>query len=81
MNEVFIIGKIISRVEFNFIYKGIHISKAKSEIVLNNKSKIQIIGYNNIADYMYQHIKEHNIIFINGEISKNKIILKRIQKL
>lgn len=48
MNKVFIIGKVVSKVEFDFIYKGTHISKAKCEIKLSNKSKIQVIGYYNI---------------------------------
>ncbi len=81
MNEVFIMGKVVSKVEFDFIYKGTHISKAKCEIKLNNKSKIQIIGYDEIADFMYRSIKENQVVFLYGNIAKNTIIVKEVQKL
>lgn len=81
MNEVFIMGKVVSKVEFDFVYKGTHISKAKCEIKLSNKSKIQIIGYDEIADFMYQYVRENEIVFLYGKIGKNSIILKLIQKI
>ncbi len=81
MNEVFIMGKVVSKVEFDFIYKGTHISKAKCEIEISNKSKIQIIGYDNIADFMYQSLKESDVVFIYGRISGSNLILKQIQKI
>lgn len=81
MNEVFIMGKVVSKVEFDFVYKGTHISKAKCEIEISNKSKIQIIGYDNIADFMYQSLKESDVVFIYGRISGSNLILKQIQKI
>lgn len=80
MNEVFIIGKVVSKVEFDFVYKGIHISKAKCEIEISNKSKIEIIGYDNIADFMYRYVKTNKILFIYGYIVRNGVIIEEIQK-
>ena len=38
MNEVFIMGKVVSKVEFDFVYKGTHISKAKCEIEISKNT-------------------------------------------
>ncbi len=79
MNEVFIIGKVISRVKFDFIYKGKHISKAYCYIKLKNKSEVKVIGYDEIADFMYREVKQDNTVFIYGKLnSEGNVILYKI---
>lgn len=69
MNEVFIIAKVIEKVRFQFIYHSHKTAIAQVEVELLNKSKITLIGYDEIADDMYRNLKEKDIIFVNGKIN------------
>ena len=87
MNIVVICGKIISEVEFNFIYDRyrcvnskkekvdlemyMHTSVAKCKIKLGNHSAIEIQGYDEVADFMYRHLKEEDTIWIEGALGEN----------
>lgn len=82
MNEIFIIGKIVSEIEYKFIVNSKkYFSKAEFKIELN-KQKFKVKGYNNIADFCYQKLKKNAIVFINGRIeSKMEINIKSMVKL
>jgi len=80
MNEVFVIGKVVSRVEFDFLINSKKISKASCYLKLNNKSIIEINGFNNVADYMYGCVKEKDDIFIYGKLINDKIYVKNIRR-
>ncbi len=86
MNMVIICGKIISKMEFKFIYDRYknnkekknkndeiykHISIARCKIKLSNNSIIEIYGYDNIADYMYRYFKENDDILLKGNLDSN----------
>ena len=82
MNIVIIYGKIVSKIDFKFIYdrykekdnikeKYNHTSIAKCEIKLENDSIVELYGYNNIADYMYKYLKENESILVEGKIDSN----------
>ena len=82
MNVVVIYGKIVSKIEFKFIYdrykekdnikeKYKHTSIAKCKIKLQNESILDIYGYDEVADYMYRYIKENDNIFLEGRIDGN----------
>ena len=87
MNICFIIGKIISKIEFDFMidnnkgFKNDKISVVRFKLKLLDENVLNIIGYNNIADFCYQRLKiGENILiqgFINnsGEIEIKNIIL------
>ena len=67
MNEVFIIGKIITEVKFNFILKSKHISVSRFKIMtVYDKQEINITAYDEMADYVYVNIKQGNFVMING---------------
>ena len=72
MNICFLIGKIISGIEFDFIIKNKKIEKEISivrfELELLDKNKVYVIGYNKISDYCYQKLKKNNNVFIEGLI-------------
>ena len=69
MNEVFIIAKVIEKVQFHFIYRSHKTAIAQVEVELWNKSRIMLIGYDEMADYIYRNLKEKDILFINGKIN------------
>lgn len=82
MNIVIIYGKIVSKIEFKFIYdrykekdnikeKYKHTSIAKCKIRLENDSIVEVYGYDNIADYMYRYMKENEEVLIEGKIDGN----------
>ena len=87
MNICFIIGKIVSKIEFDFVlgdnksFKNRKISVVRFKLKLLDENVLNIIGYNNIADFCYQRLKiGENILiqgFINnsGEIEMKNIIL------
>ena len=75
MNICFLIGKIISDVEFDFIIdnnKGLKnekISVVRFKLKLLDENVVNIIGYNNIAEFCYQKLNIGNYTFIEGYIN------------
>lgn len=81
MNIVIISGKIISEIEFNFIYNGNkkekHTSIAMCKLRLDNGSFVDIYGYDEIADYLYRN--KVNCIWIEGKLDNHMMIeIKKI---
>ena len=76
MNIVIISGKIISDIDFNFIYnkdkKEKHTSIAVCKIKLENKSMINVYGYDEIADILYKNDFEY--IYVEGRIDNNMMV-------
>ena len=62
MNIFFLIGKIITNIEYKFILNSKNVSISIFYIQLNNKSIIKIKAYNEIADICYNSILKGNII-------------------
>ena len=71
MNRCFIMGKVISEPEFNFLYKSKKISISYLYIEFANKNVIKVFGYDEMADYIYSKIKKENFIYVEGEIRVN----------
>ena len=79
LNEVFLIGKIITEIEFKFIIHSKNISIAKFKIItLSDEQVIHIVAYNEMADFAYRRLNKNDIICINGYIESNNIIIKKI---
>ena len=80
MNICFFMGKIVSEINFKFIINDRqNISIAIFEVELNNKSKITVIGYNEIADFCYSRLKKNDNIAFQGYLcSEIKVILEDI---
>lgn len=75
MNLVIVLGKIVSNVEFKFIYNRYSSKELKDKtsiatcrIELLNKSIVKVYGYDNIADYMYRNLKVNDSILIEGKL-------------
>ena len=62
MNLCFVMGKLISNIEFKFIINSINISVAIFEIQLENKE---------IADYCYQKLVKGEVVMISGSLNNN----------
>ena len=84
MNLCFLMGEVINEIDLKFVYnvkkKGLdknHISIVEIELELKDEQIIYLKAYNEIADYIYQHIRKNDFITIEGKIRGNYIeILK-----
>ncbi len=75
MNLVIVFGKIVSNVEFKFIYNRYSSRELKDKtsiatcrIELLNKSIVKVYGYDKIADYMYRKLKVNDNMLIEGKL-------------
>ena len=75
MNKVFLIGKIITEIEFKFIINSKNISIASFKIETLDKQIISIKAHNEIADYVYSKFNKNDIITIEGKLEENCVTM------
>ena len=78
MNEIFLIGKIISDIEFKFIINSKNKAIACFDIKTADKQIVRIQAYNQLADFAYSKLNKNNQVFINGYIENNVVKAKCI---
>lgn len=78
MNEVFLIRKIISDIEFKFIINSKNKAIACFEIETADKQIVKVQAYNEIADFAYSKLNTNDKVFINGYIEANVVKVKCI---
>ena len=78
MNEVFLIGKIISDIDFKFIINSKNKAIACFEIETADKQMVRIQVYNQLADFAYSKLNTNDKVFINGYIEDNVVKVKCI---
>ena len=78
MNEVFLIGKIISNIEFKFTINSKNKAIACFEIKTVDKQIVRVQAYNKLADFAYSQLNKNNKVFINGYIENNVVKAKCI---
>lgn len=88
MNLCILIGRVINEVDLKFIYKikEKHLDKEHNSIVIIeleslNKQIIKLHAYDEMADFIYQSIKQGDIILIEGKIHNDFIEIKKCMKL
>ena len=62
----------------NLCYKSGKTAKAKLKLELLDKTKLEVIAYNEIADYAFRNLKINDIIYINGKILGNEVEILEI---
>ena len=78
MNEAFLIGKIISDIEFKFIINSKNKAIACFEIETADKQIVRVQAYSKLADFAYSKLSKNNKVFINGYIEDNVLKVKCI---
>ena len=78
MNEVFLIGKIISNIEFKFTINSKNKAIACFEIKTTDKQIVRVQAYNQLADFAYSKLNTNDKVFINGYIEDNVVKVKSI---
>ena len=81
MNEVFLIGKVIEDIEYKFMLKKRKNAKAKIELKLIDETKVEVVAYNEQADYTLQNIQIRNNVFVYGKLQNNEIVINKIIKI
>lgn len=71
MNLCVLLGKIVSDIEFKFIFKNQNKSIAYFDMELLNKSIIRIKAYDDIADFVYSQLKVGQSVIVEGKIRKD----------
>ena len=69
MNLCFIKGKILEKINFQFLYQKKNISIARTKLELQNGSIITIKGDDEMADWMVQNIKKKDEVILQGKIN------------
>lgn len=78
MNICFIKGKIITEPEYKFTFIRNADAVITFEIELDNKSKIKVIGYNEIADKCYKKLRKEDKIWLEGRMEEKQIVIKEL---
>lgn len=64
MNEVFLIGKVVTDIDFKFIINSKNISIVMFNIETMDNQIINVKAYNENADYTYSKLKINDFIII-----------------
>ena len=76
MNRVFLVGEIITDIEFKFIINSKNISVAIFKIKTPKDNQIiPIKCYNEQADYFYSKYKRGDVVMIEGRLEDNTVIV------
>ncbi len=80
MNLCFLIGKIISNIEFNFLLESKNISITSFIVKVDENCIIKVKAYNELADWCYAKLIKNDVVSIQGKIdSKQEIIIESIE--
>ena len=79
MNEVFLIGKIISDIEFKFIINSKNKAIVCFEIKTVDKQIVRVQAYNKLADFACSKLNTNDKAFVNGYIEDNVVKVKCIK--
>ena len=80
MNEYFGIGKVIRKENFKFVLNKNHKSRIAMTIKLIDANEVQIVAYDEKADYMIRNIFEGDVILIQGKLkSENNILIIEVK--
>lgn len=80
MNLCFLMGKIISNIDFQFMLGSKKISIVQFLLVINEKCIVTVKAYDELADWCYQNLVKNDCIALQGELnSKMEIILHDVK--
>ena len=81
MNEVFLIVKVIN-FEYRFLLNKKNNAICKVDGILDNKSVIKLIVYDNIADRLLRKLKINDLYLFQGRLNSNmEVVLNKVYKI
>ena len=81
MNIGFVIGKIVSEIEYRFMINSRNKAIVQLWLETSNFNKIYIVGYDDIADKIYNMFEKGDFISFCGKIESDKIIIEYIEEI
>lgn len=76
MNRVYLMGKIITDIEFKFIINSKNISVAMFKIkTIKDNQIINIKAYNDKADSFFSKCDKGDTVIIEGKLQENTVII------
>ncbi len=83
MNLCFLIGKIISDIEFKFIINNKkYIAISIFTLKVSENCIIKVKAYNELADECYQKLVKSDVIGIQGKLNSNmEVIIEVLEKM
>lgn len=80
MNLIFVIGKIVTEIDFQFIINSENQAVSIFKIELKNKTIITVKAYNKLADFCYKNLKSNKDVFVNGYLNTQmEIVANQIE--
>ncbi len=80
MNLCFLIGKIVSDIEFKFIINSKQQAISMFTLKVSENCILKVKAYNELADMCYQKLVKGDVVGIQGSIeSKMEIIIENIE--
>ena len=74
MNEIFLIGKVVTDIDFKFIINSKNISIATFKIETIDNQLVSLMAYSDNADYAYSKLKINDYIGIYGHLETNGLV-------
>lgn len=80
MNICFLLGKVCSNIKFEFIVEDSNYSVAIFDLkLLNNAGIVTVKAYNENADYCYSKLQNNMLIFIQGSMKLEGVVLNKLE--
>ena len=77
MNKIYLIGEIVTDINFKFIINSKNISVAIFKIkTIRDNQIIPIKSYNEMADYFYSKHKKGDIVMLEGSLENDAVVIK-----
>lgn len=76
------LDKYLVKIEkLGYAYHVYSVDKEKIELNLIDETKVEVVAYNEQADYTLQNIKIRNNVFVYGKLQNNEIVINKIIKI
>lgn len=79
MNICFLAGKIISEIEFRFILTGKNYCAVKFTLELFDGTFVNLLGYDDVADYSYRKMKNGDVIFCEAVLGEKDVVVDYVE--
>ena len=82
MNLCFLMGKINSEINFNFILNSKNISVSSFKLKVGKDTKVLVKAYDEMADWCYQNLARKDIVLIQGKLTSGvEIVTNKVELL
>ncbi len=82
MNECFVVGSVISDINFSFSLRKKPYSVTTFNIRLSNNAILEVYAFDELADFCYRKLKHNDNIFVYGKLNSNiklKLIAREVE--